>query len=358
MALGITLSQLFSKRPAAAAKLEGKCAAERKGRITAEIAHRAYVKSNPPIPPIDPHNLTLLPVGYVSSPFGKRTGCPRQPCLCPSAHGSITLTPNVSPESLVGLEEFNYVWVIFTFHANTDVPKQKAAKGTQQQRNHPFASAKSKILPPRCETKRGIFATRTPHRYNNVGLSLLKVHEVKGRTITVEGIDLCDGTPVYDIKPFIPWDVPGYTEGGFHGFKVNVRCPAWVYDDLAVSHYKTLPYEVYNDFVDTKGVVWSEEAVADLEFLYKRKCFARIYPATGVGGVALGLIKRAVSEVLKQDPRNKKSKENKVVEYTVVFCEATVLFEVLDEGTINVKRLERAVWEEGDADGVKLLKNR
>ena len=92
-------------------QLVAKCAAERKGRISAEIAHRTLLKSQHAASPASSprHSkdaLHLLPVGYVTSPFLKRTGCPRQPCLCPSALGQIVLEPAVSGEALAGLEGF------------------------------------------------------------------------------------------------------------------------------------------------------------------------------------------------------------------------------------------------------------
>ena len=372
-------------------KLKARCEAERRGRINAEIAHRTALKahsssssssssnssSSNSSAPCHSDSLTLLPIGHVTSPFVKRTGCPRQPCLCPSALGQITLSPAVAAESLDGLTEYSYIWVIFTFHANTDLPRSTSTnRGSNAlQQSHPFASAKSKILPPRCPSKRGIFATRSPHRYNNVGLSLLKLRSVKGRTVTVEGIDLCDGTPVYDIKPYIPWDVPGYTEGGFGGFDVEryMRCPEWVYDEMAnEAHRRTKEEngggggggEKEGVVVDTGCVRWSEEAAEDLQRLHGKGVFAPLYKKGDEEGMRMA--RKAVSEVLKQDPRNKRAKVEDVRDYSVVFCEAKVTFRVEEnkregggEGgggvVVWVKKLEKVEWGE-EADGVKLLK--
>jgi tRNA-Thr(GGU) m(6)t(6)A37 methyltransferase TsaA len=97
----------------------------------------------------------------------------------------ITLFPRRNFEqALEDLEGFERIWVVTWFDRAT--------------------SWKPKILPPRCRRKRGLFATRSPHRPNPIGLSLCTLIEIKGRTVRVENPDLLDGTPVLDLKPYLP----------------------------------------------------------------------------------------------------------------------------------------------------------
>ena len=90
-------------------------------------------------------------------------------------------------DALVGLEGFSHIWIIFVFHQNTN-------KGI-----------KTKVHPPRMEGEKiGLYATRTPHRPNPIGLSVVRLEKIEGGTIYVSGVDLVDGTPVLDVKPYLP----------------------------------------------------------------------------------------------------------------------------------------------------------
>jgi len=93
----------------------------------------------------------------------------------------------INSSCLEGLSEYGYIWVIFIFHVGL----------------HDYNNKKTKIAPPKLEgTKKGVFATRSPHRYNPIGLSRAKLEKIEDRTITLSGIDLIHGTPVLDIKPY------------------------------------------------------------------------------------------------------------------------------------------------------------
>jgi tRNA-Thr(GGU) m(6)t(6)A37 methyltransferase TsaA len=134
------------------------------------------------------------PIGYIRSPFRKRNGTPRQGGLISSIPAQIVLdVGRVMPEhSMSGIEEYSHVWLIWEFHENTN------ASGT----------VKAKVQPPRAtnDMKVGIYSTRTPHRHNAIGLSvvsLLKVSKDK-KSLYVGGADLVDGTPILDIKPYCP----------------------------------------------------------------------------------------------------------------------------------------------------------
>jgi tRNA-Thr(GGU) m(6)t(6)A37 methyltransferase TsaA len=132
-------------------------------------------------------------IGFVRSPFVDRASAPRQPsaslATAPPA-GRIELLPGCGYEdALDGLAQWTFLWIVFVFHKNVE-----QARGWRP-----------KVQPPRSATKRGVFATRSPHRPNHIGLSAVKIDRVEGLTIHVSHIDLLDGTPVLDLKPYVPY---------------------------------------------------------------------------------------------------------------------------------------------------------
>jgi len=131
--------------------------------------------------------LALHPIGVIRTPFKTKYGAPRQPASAvEKTVGVIALLEGSNFEqALDDLRDFDYIWVLFWFHKNTNW--------------------KPKVLPPNGgRKKRGLFSTRSPHRPNPIGLSLCKLLGVRGRTIRIENPDMLDGTPVLDIKPYIP----------------------------------------------------------------------------------------------------------------------------------------------------------
>jgi tRNA (adenine37-N6)-methyltransferase len=137
-------------------------------------------------PPHDPSLLTLHPIGVVRSSFRERAQAPRQPELN-SGEATIELASGHNFEqALEDLSGFDYIWVVSWFHLNK--------------------SWKPKILPPRGpRKKRGVFATRSPHRPNPIGLSAARLLSIDGRVLRIAETDLLDGTPVLDIKPYLPY---------------------------------------------------------------------------------------------------------------------------------------------------------
>lgn len=118
--------------------------------------------------------------------------------MCSESVAKLTLSIDVftNPEhSLEGLEEYSHMWVLYHFHKND------------------ATHIRAKVAPPRLNGLRtGVFATRSPHRPSPIGLSLVKIEQVEDRTVYFSGVDMVDGTPVLDIKPYIPqYDSPGYT---------------------------------------------------------------------------------------------------------------------------------------------------
>lgn len=135
--------------------------------------------------------MELVPIAYFRSPLPEKFGCPRQSGLAPGLEGRIVLEkPYDVQDALRGLEGFDYLWLIWGFSAN-----------------HPAENWSPTVRPPRLggNERLGVFATRSPYRPNPLGLSSVRVGGIADGEITVYGADLMDGTPIYDIKPYIPY---------------------------------------------------------------------------------------------------------------------------------------------------------
>lgn len=157
-------------------------------------------------------------LGTLRSVYKQRNGAPRQSFLVPTALSKLTIDPSIDPSALEGLTDYSHCWVIFCFHENTNFHKMNAllASGGKG----PTPSCKAKIRPPRLGgASIGVFATRSPHHPSAIGLSLGKIERVEGTTIFFSGLDLLDGTPVLDIKPYVAQDSVSLTE---------LAVPAWV----------------------------------------------------------------------------------------------------------------------------------
>jgi tRNA-Thr(GGU) m(6)t(6)A37 methyltransferase TsaA len=134
----------------------------------------------------DARRLELQPIGFVRSPFTEKMQAPRQPGTKGSAAGRVELLAGHDFEhALEDLDTFRYIWLLFWFDQSE--------------------GWRPKVLPPRSEKRRGVFATRAPHRPNPLGMSLVELVGLEGLVLHVEGLDLLDGTPVLDIKPYVPY---------------------------------------------------------------------------------------------------------------------------------------------------------
>lgn len=125
----------------------------------------------------------LRPVGVVRSPWKQRTEAPRQGVVVEAARACIVLRPGLQ-NALKDLAGFDRVWVLAWFHWS---------RGWNQQ-----------LVPPRDRVKRGVFATRSPDRPNPIGLTSARIVRIHGCRVWIEEHDLLDGTPVLDLKPYIP----------------------------------------------------------------------------------------------------------------------------------------------------------
>ena len=137
--------------------------------------------------------MEIKPIARFRSPFTSKFGIPKQAGLVEELEGQIVFEPEYrNPDALRGIEGFDYLWLIWEFSAN----KHRA--------NSPV------VRPPVLggNEKMGVFATRSPFRPNNIGLSSVRLSRVEwdgtnGPIIHVKGADLMDGTPIYDIKPYV-----------------------------------------------------------------------------------------------------------------------------------------------------------
>lgn len=142
-------------------------------------------------------NFTFPAIGIVHSCFKEKFGIPRQPGLAPLSTATIELLPPYADmDALDGLEGSSHLWVQFVFHANS---------------HNNSRDWKPKVKPPRLGGNKtlGVFASRSPTRPAPIGLSVVKLEAIETRDgkvlIHLSGIDLLDGTPVLDIKPYIPY---------------------------------------------------------------------------------------------------------------------------------------------------------
>ena len=150
--------------------------------------------------------MNIEPIAYFHSPFHSKFGIPKQSGLVEELEGSIVFCPEYrNADALRGLDDFDYLWLIWGFSANK------------------HAATSLVVRPPLLggNEKMGVFATRSPFRPNALGLSSVRISRIetdttRGPVITVVGADLMDGTPIYDIKPYIPYaDSHPEAQGGF-----------------------------------------------------------------------------------------------------------------------------------------------
>ena len=133
-----------------------------------------------------PDEFVFRAIGVVRSPLREKADAPRQPRAAEGVEGTLELFAGHGYEDAArDLAGWDGVWALFVFDR--------------------AAGWRPKVRPPRSATKRGVFATRAPHRPNPLGLSLLRLRQVEGLVLHVAGLDLLDGTPLLDVKPYVPW---------------------------------------------------------------------------------------------------------------------------------------------------------
>lgn len=130
--------------------------------------------------------ISMTPIGVIRTPFSDKASAPRQPSAAKGVRGRIDLHPDGRYEhALLDLASFEYIWLLFVFHLSR--------------------GWRGKVLPPRSAERRGVFATRAPHRPNPIGMSLVRLERIDGTSLDVVDVDMIDGTPLLDIKPYLPY---------------------------------------------------------------------------------------------------------------------------------------------------------
>lgn len=233
---------------------------------------------------------TLTVIGFVRSCFAEKFGIPRQSGMVRSAPATIVLHPPFDREEMWrGLDQFSHLWIHFLFH-------QAVGDGW-----------KSTVRPPRLGGKKrlGVFATRSPHRPNHLGLSVVRLVAVTciegSCSLEVAGADILDNSPVIDIKPYLPYsDSITEAHGGANGFG--------------------------NGFTADISVEFSQEA-GEFCGKYQR--------ATGRD------LKRLIGEMIRHDPRPA-SQMNRKKEFGMLLWDVNVRWRVVEEGKrVMIKSCEQ-----------------
>lgn len=178
----------------------------------------------------DPARLVLEPIGFVRSSLLSKVEAARQPQAAQGAPARIELLSSHNFEhALEDLSRWKWIWVIFWFHHN--------------------AGWRPKVLPPRSTTgRKGVFATRSPHRPNPIGLSVVRLEKVDGLNLHILDADMLDGTPVLDLKPYVAY-TDSHPEAG----------NGWL-DDAEPANGSTQPADPVNAHAVTFAPLASEQA--------------------------------------------------------------------------------------------------
>lgn len=177
---------------------------------------------------------TMTPIGFLHTPFREKFGIPRQPGLAPHAISRLVLLPDVATADCVeGLAAFSHVWLQFVFHASLE-------QGWQP-----------RVRPPRLggNERCGVFATRSMFRPNPIGLSVVELVDIvdgeHGKELVLRGADVLDGTPVLDIKPYVPYaDSIPTARAGFAAASPALLSVVWQETALADAAALQLPADL------------------------------------------------------------------------------------------------------------------
>ena len=123
------------------------------------------------------------PIGIIHSPHKTAVATPIQPVFSHDIEGTVVLDPEYA-DGLAGLEGFSHIYLFFYFHQS--------------------AKTKLRLKPYLLDEEQGVFATRAPHRPNKLGMSLVRLVKIEGNVLHIKDVDVLDGTPLLDIKPFVP----------------------------------------------------------------------------------------------------------------------------------------------------------
>lgn len=209
---------------------------------------------------------TINVIAHVYSDFTTKFGIPRQSGLVDTRAEVVFLPPYNQVEAVKGLEEFTHIWLLWEFSEN--IRKEGSWSAT--------------VRPPRLggNTRKGVFATRSPFRPNPIGLSCVKLEKItydeRGPVLHIVGADLMNGTPIYDVKPYVTYsDCRPDAVGGFsekvYDYKLQVVIPEELKKKLGEENLEILckileqdPRPSYQD--DPKRIYGMEYGGRDIRF--------------------------------------------------------------------------------------------
>jgi tRNA-Thr(GGU) m(6)t(6)A37 methyltransferase TsaA len=230
--------------------------------------------------------LEFEPIGFIQSVFKSKFGTPRQPLIAASPTAKLAIKKSLQPElSLQGLSEFSHIWLIWVFHQNS---------------NKIF---RPKIHPPRLQGETiGVFSTRSPHRPNPIGLSLVKLDRIENDVLYLSGVDLVDGTPILDIKPYLKTIE-----------SVSDATGGWVDN----TDFTLLEVEFYDKFSEDLSKLKSEISPDEIEAL-----------------------KQMIVEILQNDPRPLVYKSDEIRDTHAMYLDIWNIFFQIKNQTVLVTGIE------------------
>ncbi|MBP3574423.1 MAG: tRNA (N6-threonylcarbamoyladenosine(37)-N6)-methyltransferase TrmO [Prevotella sp.] len=185
----------------------------------------------------------ITPIAYFRSPFVSKFGIPRQSGIIESLEGEVVFCPPYdNADAVRGIDGFTHLWLIWGFSENI------RAKDDETQANVHLT-----VRPPRLggNERIGVFASRSPFRPNGLGLSCVRLKEIGKGRLVVCGADLMDGTPIYDIKPYVPYAdcmkeaTGGYTDNAWR--RLDVSFPQQLRTSMSDADVRTIIVALQQD---------------------------------------------------------------------------------------------------------------
>jgi tRNA-Thr(GGU) m(6)t(6)A37 methyltransferase TsaA len=185
----------------------------------------------------------ITPIGQIITPFHQKFGIPRQGLGLSKVKGEIQLYSHIDAElACQGIEQFSHLWILFLFHQNED-------KGWSE-----------RVRPPRLggNQKLGVFATRSSFRPNAIGMSVVKLLEVRDSKLLVEGVDMLNNSPIIDIKPYVHY--ADAVVDAYSGFAQDTPKASLsvTYSDLAIEQIAETSHK-YPDFPELIDSILSQD---------------------------------------------------------------------------------------------------
>lgn len=262
--------------------------------------------------------MKFKPIGVIKTVFTEKRGVPRQANIADTILSRIELCKGLfsNPEqSLETLDEFSHFWIIYHFHKNE-------------------SHSKPKISPPRLDGKKvGVLATRSPHRPNPIGMSLVRLDRIDGSTIYFYGSDMVDETPVIDIKPYIP---------GYDRPQKPTELAVTLPKNISKSREEPEGEEEPNDI--SGQAAQPEDDVKVPDWVSNRNLLTVVFSDNAVNQLQeLNVNQKSIQEILENDPRSVYVREKYLSQiYNFQVSGNNVICKFDDkQGTVNVLQIRK-----------------